>query len=77
MRCSWILYALLTTVAAPALAADDWVVIGESTSDDEYAIKSGTGQIALDGAGKVLMGFSRDTRKNAPQNSNNSFGAMT
>ena len=22
-------------------------------------------------------GFSRDTRKNAPQNSNNSFGAMT
>ena len=23
------------------------------------------------------MGFSRDTRKNAPQNSNNSFGAMT
>ena len=23
------------------------------------------------------LGFSRDTRKNAPQNSNNSFGAMT
>lgn len=25
----------------------------------------------------VHTGFSRDTRKNAPQNSNNSFGAMT
>ena len=25
----------------------------------------------------VGLGFSRDTRKNAPQNSNNSFGAMT
>ena len=24
-----------------------------------------------------VKGFSRDTRKNAPQNSNNSFGAMT
>lgn len=26
---------------------------------------------------KAHQGFSRDTRKNAPQNSNNSFGAMT
>jgi EAL domain-containing protein (putative c-di-GMP-specific phosphodiesterase class I) len=25
----------------------------------------------------INLGFSRDTRKNAPQNSNNSFGAMT
>lgn len=25
----------------------------------------------------IRQGFSRDTRKNAPQNSNNSFGAMT
>lgn len=25
----------------------------------------------------IWKGFSRDTRKNAPQNSNNSFGAMT
>lgn len=29
------------------------------------------------GEAKSLKGFSRDTRKNAPQNSNNSFGAMT
>ena len=26
---------------------------------------------------RLYLGFSRDTRKNAPQNSNNSFGAMT
>ena len=36
------------------------------------------GLVGVNGAGKsTLMGFSRDTRKNAPQNSNNSFGAMT
>lgn len=29
------------------------------------------------GSQQPVLGFSRDTRKNAPQNSNNSFGAMT
>ena len=47
---------------------------------------SGPAQLALailleevdeESALNLYQGFSRDTRKNAPQNSNNSFGAMT
>ena len=33
--------------------------------------------VLLKGSAWAITGFSRDTRKNAPQNSNNSFGAMT
>ncbi|MBY4594838.1 hypothetical protein K3217_04705 [bacterium BD-1] len=45
--------------------------------EGDYTARWETRSYDLDRLVSADLGFSRDTRKNAPQNSNNSFGAMT
>ena len=65
---------LLPFAPSIARASGDWGCIPAVVAvNDDYGYGC-AGTAVLTPANE---GFSRDTRKNAPQNSNNSFGAMT